>query len=75
MTRFWITLPQGVDFVLSSLGRMSGGEIFVPKIPSMSTVELAHAIAPGLPRKAFMARLEEEIEAASTALMKAGATR
>lgn len=47
MTRFWITLQQGVDFVISSLEMMEGGEIFVPKIPSMSVVDLAQAIAPG----------------------------
>ncbi|CAA6604919.1 UDP-N-acetylglucosamine 4,6-dehydratase (inverting) [Rhodospirillaceae bacterium LM-1] len=46
MTRFWITLGQGVDFVLSSLCRMSGGEIFVPKIPSMRIADLARALAP-----------------------------
>jgi len=46
MTRFWITLEQAVKFVLSCLGRMQGGEIFVPKIPSMSIVDLAKAIAP-----------------------------
>jgi UDP-N-acetylglucosamine 4,6-dehydratase/5-epimerase len=46
MTRFWITLDQGVQFVLDSLQRMRGGEIFVPKIPSMRVVDLATAIAP-----------------------------
>jgi UDP-N-acetylglucosamine 4,6-dehydratase len=46
MTRFWITLNQGVDFVLSSLSLMRGGEIFVPKIPSMKVVDLASALAP-----------------------------
>ena len=46
MTRFWITLPQGVDFVLSCLGSMQGGEVFVPKIPSVRITDLAHAIAP-----------------------------
>jgi UDP-N-acetylglucosamine 4,6-dehydratase/5-epimerase len=46
MTRFWITLEQAVKFVLVCLGRMHGGEIFVPKIPSMSIVDLAKAIAP-----------------------------
>jgi UDP-N-acetylglucosamine 4,6-dehydratase len=46
MTRFWITLEQAVKFVLSCLGRMQGGEIFIPKIPSMSIVDLAKAIAP-----------------------------
>lgn len=46
MTRFWITLDQGVEFVLDNLGRMQGGEIFVPKIPSMNIMDLAKAIAP-----------------------------
>lgn len=48
MTRFWITLEQGVSFVLSSLVMMQGGEIFVPKIPSMNLADLARAVAPGL---------------------------
>lgn len=46
MTRFWITLDQGVQFVLDSLNRMHGGEIFVPKIPSMKILETAKAIGP-----------------------------
>jgi UDP-N-acetylglucosamine 4,6-dehydratase len=46
MTRFWITLEQAVHFVLRCLERMHGGEIFVPKIPSMNIVDLARAIAP-----------------------------
>src|SRR5690606_2337674 len=46
MTRFWITLDQGVDFVISSLEQMKGGELFVPKIPSMRVTDLARAIAP-----------------------------
>ena len=46
MTRFWITLQQGVDFVLSCLGIMRGGEIFVPKIPSMRIMDLVAAVAP-----------------------------
>jgi UDP-N-acetylglucosamine 4,6-dehydratase len=46
MTRFWITLAQGVAFVLRCLERMRGGEIFVPKIPSMKILDLASAIAP-----------------------------
>jgi len=49
MTRFWIKLEQGVQFVLKSLDRMRGGEIFVPKIPSMRVVELAKALAPECP--------------------------
>ncbi|NQV57280.1 MAG: UDP-N-acetylglucosamine 4,6-dehydratase (inverting) [Rhodospirillales bacterium] len=47
MTRFWITLRHGVDFVLDSLERMHGGEIFIPKLPSMRIVDLAEAILPG----------------------------
>lgn len=49
MTRFWITIDQSVDFVIQSFSRMRGGEIFVPKIPSMKIEDLARAIAPGLP--------------------------
>ena len=49
MTRFWITLEQGVEFVLSSLDMMSGGEVFVPKIPSMRITDMAEAVAPGMP--------------------------
>jgi UDP-N-acetylglucosamine 4,6-dehydratase/5-epimerase len=47
MTRFWITLEQGVQFVLQALETMQGGELFVPKIPSMNIMDLAMAIAPG----------------------------
>ncbi|WP_445475047.1 UDP-N-acetylglucosamine 4,6-dehydratase (inverting) [Methanococcoides methylutens] len=46
MTRFWLTLDQGVDFVLNSIERMKGGEIFIPKIPSMKITDLADTIAP-----------------------------
>lgn len=46
MTRFWITLDQGVQFVIDNFDRMHGGEIFVPKIPSMKVTDLAEAIAP-----------------------------
>ena len=48
MTRFWINLQQGVDFVLANFQRMVGGEIFVPKIPSVRIADLAAAMAPGL---------------------------
>jgi len=48
MTRFWITLEQGADFVLKSLERMQGGELFVPQIPSARIVDLAEALAPGV---------------------------
>jgi UDP-N-acetylglucosamine 4,6-dehydratase/5-epimerase len=47
MTRFWLTLEQGVRFVVSCIEQMHGGEIFVPKIPSMRMMDLAEAIAPG----------------------------
>ena len=46
MTRFWITLGEGVQFVVSSLERMRGGEVFVPKIPSMTIMDVAKAVAP-----------------------------
>lgn len=49
MTRFWITLDQSVEFVLSCFKQMRGGEIFVPKIPSMRIIDLAEAVAPGIP--------------------------
>lgn len=48
MTRFWIALQQGVDFVIDGFRRMHGGEIFVPKIPSVRIADLAKAMAPGL---------------------------
>ena len=47
MTRFWISLQMGVKFVIESLERMRGGEIYVPKIPSMRIMELAEVVAPG----------------------------
>ena len=57
MTRFWITLQQGVDFVISCMMRMRGGEIFVPKIPSMSILDLATCLAPhiSIPRSSAFA--------------------
>lgn len=61
MTRFWITLQQGVDFVLNSFDRMQGGEIFVPKIPSMKITDLAEAIAPGLALKNIGIRPGEKL--------------
>jgi UDP-N-acetylglucosamine 4,6-dehydratase len=61
MTRFWITLNEGVEFVLSSLGAMHGGEIFVPKIPSMKMTDLAEAMAPGLPIKVVGIRPGEKL--------------
>jgi UDP-N-acetylglucosamine 4,6-dehydratase len=61
MTRFWITVQQGVDFVLTNFGRMYGGEIFVPKIPSVRIVDLAVAMAPGLERKIVGIRPGEKV--------------
>ena len=61
MTRFWITLDQGVDFVLSSLEVMRGGEIFVPKIPSMRVVDLASAMAPGVAQEVVGIRPGEKL--------------
>lgn len=61
MTRFWITLQQGVDFVLKDFSRMHGGEIFVPKIPSVRIVDLARAMAPKLPQKVVGIRPGEKI--------------
>lgn len=49
MTRFWITLPEAVNFVVEALSQAKGGEIFVPKIPSFKITELAHAMAPQTP--------------------------
>lgn len=61
MTRFWITLEQGVAFVLSSLAIMNGGEIFVPKIPSMRITDLARAMAPSLPHEVVGIRPGEKL--------------
>jgi UDP-N-acetylglucosamine 4,6-dehydratase len=61
MTRFWISLQQGVDFVLKSFERMLGGEIFVPKIPSIRITDLAKAVAPDLPTKVIGIRPGEKL--------------
>ena len=61
MTRFWITLQQGVDFVFKCMERMDGGEIFVPKIPSVRIVDLAKAMAPDLPFEIVGIRPGEKI--------------
>ena len=61
MTRFWITLQQGVDFVLKDFERMHGGEIFVPKIPSVRIVDLARAMAPDKPHKIVGIRPGEKL--------------
>ena len=61
MTRFWITLQQGVAFVLKNFERMQGGEIFVPKIPSVKVVDLATAMAPHLPHRIIGIRPGEKL--------------
>ncbi|BBN81100.1 UDP-N-acetylglucosamine 4,6-dehydratase (inverting) [Pseudoalteromonas sp. A25] len=61
MTRFWITLQQGVDFVLKNFERMLGGEIFVPKIPSIRITDLAKSMAPNLPLKVIGIRPGEKL--------------
>ncbi|KZN47167.1 UDP-N-acetylglucosamine 4,6-dehydratase (inverting) [Pseudoalteromonas luteoviolacea] len=61
MTRFWISLQQGVDFVLTNFERMLGGEIFVPKIPSIKITDLATAMAPGLKQKVIGIRPGEKL--------------
>jgi UDP-N-acetylglucosamine 4,6-dehydratase len=61
MTRFWITLSDGVSFVLSSLAMMQGGEIFVPKIASMRITALAAVLAPGMPTEVIGIRPGEKL--------------
>lgn len=61
MTRFWITLQQGVDFVLKNFQRMHGGEIFVPKIPSIRITDLAEAYAPDLMKEIIGIRPGEKL--------------
>jgi UDP-N-acetylglucosamine 4,6-dehydratase/5-epimerase len=61
MTRFWITLQQGVDFVLKNFERMQGGEVFVPRIPSVKVVDVAKAMGPELPHKIIGIRPGEKL--------------
>jgi UDP-N-acetylglucosamine 4,6-dehydratase len=61
MTRFWITLEQAVEFVISCLRMMQGGEVFVPRIPSMRVTDLADAIAPDAARKFVGIRPGEKV--------------
>ena len=61
MTRFWITLQQGVNFVLSSMEMMRGGEVFVPRIPSMKITDMAEAMAPGIPHEIVGIRPGEKL--------------
>jgi len=62
MTRFWITLEQGVRFVIACIGRMLGGEVFVPKIPSMKVVDLADVVAPEAEREVIGIRPGEKVD-------------
>ena len=64
MTRFWITLEQAVDFVVSSLELMEGGEVFVPRIPSMRITDLAEALSPGVPHRIVGIRPGEKVHEA-----------
>ena len=61
MTRFWITLEQGVRFVMDCIARMKGGETFVPKIPSMKVIDLANVIAPDATKKVIGIRSGEKL--------------
>ncbi len=61
MTRFWITLQQGVDFVLENFRRMRGGELFVPKLASIRITDLARAMAPNMPTKVIGIRPGEKL--------------
>lgn len=61
MTRFWITLEQGVNLVINSINKMKGGEIFIPKIPSMTITDLAKSIAPEAKIKIIGIRPGEKI--------------
>ncbi len=61
MTRFWITLADGVKFVLKNFSRMQGGEIFIPKIPSLKITDLASFLAPELPHKIIGIRPGEKL--------------
>lgn len=61
MTRFWITLPQGVEFVLDAFRRMHGAEVFVPKIPSMRILDLAEALHPGVKHRVVGIRPGEKL--------------
>ena len=74
MTRFWITLNQAVDFVLKSFERMQGGEIFVPKIPSIKLMDLAKAMAPKLNHKIIGIRPGEKLHEKMCSMQEAHLT-
>lgn len=61
MTRFWLTLDEGVEFVLNSLNIMEGGEIFVPKIPSFKVIDVARVVCPSIPTEIIGIRPGEKL--------------
>jgi UDP-N-acetylglucosamine 4,6-dehydratase len=61
MTRFWLTIEEGVNFVLESLDRMKGGEIFVPKIPSFKVIDVAEVVSPKIPLRIIGIRPGEKL--------------
>ena len=61
MTRFWIKIDQGVEFVIDCINKMKGGEIFIPKIPSMKVIDLAESIAPEVEKKVIGIRPGEKV--------------
>jgi len=61
MTRFWITLDAGIEFVINCIGKMKGGEIFIPRIPSMKLIDIADAIAPKAKKKVIGIRPGEKL--------------
>lgn len=74
MTRFWITLQQGVDFVINSIENMHGGEIFIPKLPSMRITDLAAAVLPGCQFKSIGIRPGEKLHEVMIPLEEARVT-
>lgn len=74
MTRFWLTLEQGVRFVIRCIEQMRGGEVFVPKIPSMKIVDLARAIAPQAELEVMGIRPGEKLHEALVSADEARAT-
>jgi len=75
MTRFWITLDQGVRFVINCIEQMKGGEIFIPKIPSMKVTDLANVIAPNAEQKYIGIRPGEKLHEVLVTEEESGHTR
>ena len=74
MTRFWITLADGVEFTLTCLARMHGGEVFVPKLPSMSIADVAAAVAPACATRVVGVRPGEKLHEVLISSEDAGRT-